>query len=96
MIAAATAIVLAAVVVILVGALARTAPTDRLLRERLRQDVIVTLRSGEAFRGVLYAADVRSLVLREVKMLTDASAHPMVVDGELIVARDHVDYLQRP
>jgi small nuclear ribonucleoprotein (snRNP)-like protein len=89
-------IVLALLVVGLVGALARTAPHDRLLRERLREDVVVTMKSGEAFRGVLFAADGRSFILRDAKALTDASARPVPVDGELILPRDQIDYFQRP
>lgn len=87
---------LGALVVLLAGALVKTAPTDRLLRGRLRDDVVVTLKSGEAFRGVLYAVDGRSFILRDAKALTDASDRPVAVDGELILARDQIDYFQRP
>lgn len=92
----ATVILEALLVAGLVAALARTAPADRLLRERLREDVVVTMRSGEAFRGVLFAADGRSFILRDAKALTDASARPVPVDGELILPRDQIDYFQRP
>jgi small nuclear ribonucleoprotein (snRNP)-like protein len=69
---------------------------DRLVRSRLRDDLIVTMRSGEAFRGVLVEADARSLVLRNAKALTDSSPRPVPVDGELILDREQVDYMQRP
>lgn len=92
----AAVVVLAALVALLIGVVHRVSATDRLIRERLREDVVVTMKSGEAFRGVLYAADGRSFVLRDAKALTDMSARPVGVDGELILARDQIDYFQRP
>lgn len=89
-------IVLAVLVVVLTGTVHRVSMADRLLRERLREYVVVTLKSGEAFGGVLYGADSRSFVLRDAKALTDASARPVPVDGELILPRDQIDYFQRP
>lgn len=91
----ATVVVLAALVAVLIGALHRVSATDRLVRERLRDDVVVTMKNGEAFRGVLYAADGRSFVLRDAKVLND-TARVVAVDGELILARDQMDYFQRP
>jgi hypothetical protein len=70
---------------------------DRLLRGRLRAEVIVTLRSGMAFRGVLFEADARSVVLRNAVALGrtgDGVHHP--VDGEVLVARADVEFFQRP
>jgi small nuclear ribonucleoprotein (snRNP)-like protein len=70
----------------------------RLIREHLRKRVIVTLKSGEAFGGVLFSADSEALVLREAVLLevngTDRAAQP--VDGELLVLRADVAYLQFP
>lgn len=91
----AAVVVLAALVAVLIGALHRVSATDRLVRERLRDDVVVTMKNGEAFRGVLYAADRRSFVLRDAKVLND-TARVVAVDGELILARDQMDYFQRP
>jgi hypothetical protein len=69
---------------------------DRLVRSRLRDELIVTMRTGEAFRGVLTEADGRSFVLRNAKALTDASPRPVPVDGELILDRAQIDYIQKP
>jgi small nuclear ribonucleoprotein (snRNP)-like protein len=70
----------------------------RLIREHLRKRVIVTLKTGEAFGGVLFSADSEALVLREAVLLevngTDRAAQP--VDGELLVLRADVAYLQFP
>lgn len=52
------------------------------------------MQDGTAWRGVLYAVDGRSLVLRSAEALTENARGP--VDGELILARDHIAYMQRP
>ena len=70
----------------------------RLIREHLRKRVIVTLKSGEAFGGVLFSADSEALVLRNAEVLdassTDRQAQP--VDGELLILRPDVAYFQFP
>lgn len=67
---------------------------DRLLRRRLREELIVTMRDGSAWRGVLYAVDHRTVILRSAEALTENARGP--VDGELLLSRDHIDYMQRP
>ena len=68
---------------------------DRLLKSRLREVFIVTMDDGSAWRGLLYAVDDRTLALREAERLTpDAPGTP--VDGELLLPRDQLAYLQRP
>lgn len=69
---------------------------DRLIRRRLRDQVVVTLKSGSAFRGVLFEADARSFVLRNVEMLGQGDGVHIPVDGELMVARTDVEFVQRP
>jgi small nuclear ribonucleoprotein (snRNP)-like protein len=66
-----------------------------ILTERTHAKVIVTLKSGDAFRGVLREQDARALVLVNADGLsmgergTDAS-----VDGEIVILREDVAYLQ--
>lgn len=68
---------------------------DRLLRSRLRDVFVVTLTDGSAWKGVLFAVDDRSIVLKEAHVLNpDQSGSP--VDGELMLARDRIAYMQRP
>lgn len=68
----------------------------RLIREHLRHRVIVTLKSGEGFGGVLFSADSEAVVMRDATLLsgdgTDRVAQP--VDGELMVLRSDIAYLQ--
>lgn len=72
-----------------------SASRDRLVKRRMRDEVIVTLKGGEAFRGILVDADARSFVLRDAKALSDTYGS-MPVDGEVIFDRARVDFFQRP
>lgn len=70
-------------------------PADRLLQERLRERFIVTTASGESFDGLLVEVDDRTVVMRDVSVLkADGAVTP--VDGEVILRRDAVAYMQRP
>lgn len=68
----------------------------RLIREHLRRKVVVTLKSGDAFEGVLFAADSEALVLRNATVLEAGGTDrvPVPVDGELLLLRPDVAYLQ--
>lgn len=69
---------------------------DRLMRARLRETVVVTLKTGAAFRGALFDADTKSFVLRNAEMIGRPDTAPIPVDGELMVARADVEFVQRP
>lgn len=72
-------------------------PWSAVLEARLRRRVIVTLKSGEAFGGVLFDADEVAWVLREAAAI-GAGEHRsnLVVDGELVVLVADVAYVQLP
>jgi hypothetical protein len=62
----------------------------------MRRTVIVTLKTGEGFRGVLFDADREAFVLRNTQ-LEDATAtdrNPVAVDGELVVLRADIAFMQ--
>lgn len=80
----------------LVGALMFGPPRDRLLRRRARETVVVTMRSGATYKGVLFEADGRSLVLRNAEAWGHNGDGHTPVDGELLLARGDVEFLQRP
>lgn len=82
----AAAIVLSALLVVF-------ANHPRVLRARARKTVVVTLKSGATFKGVLTTSDRDALVLRSTVALGDAV---VPVDGELLVLRSEVDYIQLP
>lgn len=64
------------------------------LESKLRQTVLVTLKSGEAFRGVLFEHDAVSLLLRNVQLMSAATQTVTAVDGELVVLWENVSYVQ--
>ncbi len=70
-----------------------------LISRRLRSRVIVTLKSGAAFDGLLFEQDRTCWVLRNAAVLRTAadgvSNPPTVVDGELIVLLADIDFAQR-
>lgn len=69
----------------------------KLLRMRLRHRCIVTLKTGDAFAGVLYDADSEALVLREAEALGAGERRTnLVVDGEVLILRGDVSYVQLP
>lgn len=63
-------------------------------RLTVRQRVLVQLRSGKAFTGVLWARRGRSLVVKSAELLEPGSA-PVVMDGDVILDRDQVEFVQR-
>lgn len=69
---------------------------DRLLRARMRDTVVATLKTGATFRGVLFEMDGRTVVLRNAEALGADPGKYIPVDGELLLARADVEFLQRP
>lgn len=68
-----------------------------LLNERRRRRVLVTLKTGEAFSGVLFAVDRDAIVLREaVAVAYGARSENVAVDGEALILRSDIAYLQLP
>jgi hypothetical protein len=68
---------------------------DVLMRDRLKERFVVTAVSGEAFAGLLIDVDDRTVVLRDVSVLK-ADGAQLPVDGELVLRRDAIAYMQRP
>lgn len=68
------------------------------LEQRTREQVIVTLTTGEAFSGLLWEVDDKAWVLRDAVALGSASARRAVgvgVDGEVILLAGMVAFAQR-
>lgn len=67
-----------------------------ILKRCTRHRVIVTLKSGAAFGGVLYEVDSEALVLKEASVLEDngTDRRPVPADGNIVVLRADVDYMQ--
>lgn len=72
-------------------------PSSRLLKKRLLSRVVVTLKSGQSFDGLLYAADPAVWVLRDSLALgMGEKGSPLPVDGEVVLFVSEIDYAQRP
>lgn len=94
--------ILAVVVALLVlaaagGLIAVLERRPGLLDDRVRKRVIVTLKDGHAFDGVLYAADRDAVVLRNAEGVGMGEKQTnLPVDGEVLILRSDVAYLQLP
>jgi small nuclear ribonucleoprotein (snRNP)-like protein len=59
--------------------------------------VLVTLKTRETYAGILYAADDRTLVLRQCHAVAAGERNENVpLDGELIILLADVAFIQRP
>lgn len=59
----------------------------------VHRKVVVPLTGGQAMTGVLWARRGRYLVLRGVE-LVEPGAVPVTVDGEVVLDRDRVEWVQ--
>lgn len=68
-----------------------------ILRQKTHQAVIVTLKSGETFRGVLFDKDRHGLELRTAGLVEARSdAQFVAADGSLFLRWENVAYCQFP
>lgn len=70
-------------------------PVGTLLRDRVRSTIVVTLKTGQTYRGVLLELDHHVLVLCSAEVLSADGEH-LAVDGELLILRPDIAYMQRP
>jgi hypothetical protein len=67
------------------------------VRDRLCSRVVVTLKTGEAFAGVLFEADGGALVLRDTSVIgAGENQADLPLDGELLVLLADVAFIQKP
>lgn len=90
-------VALAAVVVYFVLTARRTPPPprDTLLSERLRERFIVTVEGGRTFDGLLCSVDDRTVILIDCSAISK-DERPFPVDGEVVLRRDSIAYMQKP
>ena len=69
---------------------------NQVIKKRLHYRVVVTLKSGAAFHGVLWETDRQALVLRDAEAVPGGTQAPVGVDGELLLLWADVDFIQRP
>jgi hypothetical protein len=71
--------------------------TGYILKQTVKQRVIVTLKSGEGFDGLLYWADGKTWELVQAKALGVGDRGADVpVNGTLLIPAENVAYCQRP
>lgn len=59
----------------------------------VRRRVLVNLRSGRAITGTLWVRRGRTLVLKSAELLEPGAA-PVSMDGDVILDRDQVEFVQ--
>ena len=70
---------------------------SRVITSRLRDRVVVTLKTGESFAGILFSHDDKALVLRETEALGAGERQTnLPLDGELLILLANVAYIQKP
>lgn len=70
---------------------------SRTLKDRLRSRMIVTLKSGDTFDGVLWSQDREVWVLRNATALQAGPRGANVgLDGEVLLFVSEINYVQRP
>lgn len=76
-------------------ALDRVKPSP--LRSRSRSRVLVTLKTGAAFDGVLFESDRRLWVLRSAQAIGAGDRDTNVpVDGEVLIFTADIEFVQKP
>jgi small nuclear ribonucleoprotein (snRNP)-like protein len=67
---------------------------EHIVGNRIRSRVLVSLKTGDAFEGVLWDADRQAFVLRNAAQIGAPGTAPAAVDGELVVLVADVAYVQ--
>lgn len=73
----------------------RTRRANKLIADRLAIRVVVTQLDGQSFAGMVADLDEGWLLLREAEQLGPQGSR-VAVDGELLLPRDRVAYVQKP
>lgn len=82
---------------VVLAALAWYVTRTRVIASRVRDRVIVTLKSGESFSGLLLTHDSKALVLQQTHALgAGERSTDLPLDGELIVLLPDVAHIQKP
>lgn len=62
-------------------------------RSALNRRVVVNLKTGKVFDGVLFAKRGPILIIKGAKLL-EAGRDPVTVDGDVLIERSNVDFVQ--
>lgn len=67
---------------------------DRVVRGLVRSQFTITTHDGQTWQGVLIEVDETTLVLRQASVI-DANGQNVAADGEVLLPRLDVAYMQR-
>lgn len=71
--------------------------TSRLLRKRLLHRVVVTLKNGQSFEGLLHEADGHAWFLRDASAVGMGERQTnLPLDGEIVLLVAEIAFAQRP
>lgn len=62
-------------------------------RNVVRRRGIVNLKSGRTFRGILWKQSGPLVIMRQAEML-EAGREPIPVDGEVVIERSEIEFIQ--
>lgn len=69
----------------------------RAIKNRTFEQVVVTLKTGETFSGLLYEADGGAIVLTKSSAIgAGENRSDVPLDGELLILLPDVAYIQKP
>lgn len=63
-------------------------------RSAIRKRVLVSLKTDKAIRGILWTTRGPLLVIKDPELLTMGGQPPVKLDGEVIIERSNVDFVQ--
>lgn len=63
-------------------------------RYPLKRLCYVNLKTGKAFRGVLYERQREFLVLKGAELFDAPRSAPVPIDGDVVIERQHVEFIQ--
>ena len=87
------ALLVASLAVVTAACLVVYGNRPQVLHRRALRTVVVTTKTGRAFRGCLHDSDRDALVLKSAEALGDENVK---VDGELLLHRSDIDTIQIP
>ena len=83
----------AAIVALLLLAGVALAPHLSYRRLVIHRRVVVNLRSGNAVAGIVTRATLKVVIVRDA-VLHEHGVAPAPADGEILIERDHIDFIQ--
>lgn len=70
---------------------------SRLLNKRLLSRVVVTLKNGQSFEGLLYQLDAQAWFLRDASAVGVGDKNTnLPLDGEVVLLTSEIAFAQRP